>query len=299
MASIGRASALGASSSHYLARRSTREKVARTLAYLILTVGGIAMFVPFLWLVSSSLKNPNDIYIFPPQWIPDPVQWNNYQEVITKLPFLTYTRNTLIITVPALLGQVITATMSGYAFARLRWPFRDQIFAVLLATMMLPGAVTLIPVYILFKNLHWIGTFWPLIVPAWFGGGAYFVFLLRQFFLTIPMELEEAARVDGASAFTIFLRIIVPLARPAITVVAIFSFLSHWNDFFGPLIYLNKADMRTLALGLNALQGLEWGRDTTHLVMAVSVLMIAPVIVLFFAAQKVFIQGIVLTGIKG
>lgn len=283
----------------YLARKSTQTRVARALAYLILTLGGAVMFLPFVWLISSSLKEPNDIFIFPPEWIPDPVRWQNYVEVLTRLPFLLYTQNTLIITIPALIGQVVTATMAGYAFSRLRWPGRDQIFAVLLATLMLPGAVTLIPVYILFKELRWIGTFLPLIVPAWFGGGAFFIFLLRQFFLTIPMELEEAARVDGASAFTIFTRIMVPLARPAITVVAIFSFLAHWRDFFGPLIYLNKANMRTLALGLNALQGLEWGRDTTHLVMAASVLMITPVIVLFFASQKVFVQGIALTGIKG
>jgi ABC-type glycerol-3-phosphate transport system permease component len=198
-----------------------------------------------------------------------------------------------------MLGQVLTSTMAGYAFARLRWPLRDHIFSVLLATMMLPWAVTLIPIYVFFKELRWIGTYLPLIVPFWFGGGAFNIFLLRQFFLTIPMELEDAARVDGASAFTIFTRIMVPLARPAITVVAIFSFLHHWRDFLGPLIYLNKANMRTIALGINALQGLEWGRDTTHLVMAASVLMILPVLVLFFAAQRVFVQGIALTGIKG
>jgi ABC-type glycerol-3-phosphate transport system permease component len=273
--------------------------VQRAISYALLTLGGVAMVTPFLWLVSSSLKDPNDIFIFPPQWIPSPPKWENYLEVVTKLPFATYTRNTLIVTIPALLGQVLTATMAAYAFSRLRWPLRDQIFALLLATMMLPYAVTLIPVYILFKELGWLGTFLPLIVPAWFGGGAYFVFLLRQFFLTLPIELEEAARVDGASAFTIFTRIMVPLARPAVAVVAIFSFLVHWNDFFGPLVYLSKAEQRTLALGLNALQGLEWGRDMTHLVMAVSVLMITPVVVLFFAVQKTLIQGIVMTGIKG
>lgn len=282
-----------------LVRKTARHRIQQGISYLLLTVGGIVMFMPFLWLISSSLKEPQHVYLMPPQWIPSPSRWENYSEVVTKLPFLLYTRNTLLITVPALVGQVLSATMAAYAFSRLRWPFRNQLFAILLATMMLPSAVTLIPIYILFKELRWIGTFFPLVVPAWFGGGAYFIFLLRQFFLTIPMELEEAARVDGASAFVIFTRIMMPLARPAITVAAVFSFLFHWNDFFGPLIYLNKADMRTLALGLNALQGLEWGRDTTHLVMAVSVLMIIPVIVLFFAAQKVFIQGIVMTGIKG
>jgi multiple sugar transport system permease protein len=282
-----------------LASKTAQVRISKAIAYVILTLGGALMMMPFVWLISASLKEPQYIYVFPPQWIPNPVRWQNYTEVLFKLPFLLYTRNTLTILIPAMLGQVLTSTMAGYAFARLRWPLRDHIFSVLLATMMLPWAVTLIPIYVFFKELRWIGTYLPLIVPFWFGGGAFNIFLLRQFFLTIPMELEDAARVDGASAFTIFTRIMVPLARPAITVVAIFSFLHHWRDFLGPLIYLNKANMRTIALGINALQGLEWGRDTTHLVMAASVLMILPVLVLFFAAQRVFVQGIALTGIKG
>jgi len=158
--------------------------------------------------------------------------------------------------------------------------------------------VTLIPTFILFKALRWLDTFLPLIVPYWFGGGAFFIFLLRQFFRTIPLDLDESARIDGASSWVIFTRIILPLSKPALAVVTIFSFLSHWNDFFGPLVYLSSADKRTLALGLAALQGLQWGRDMTHLVMAVSVIMIAPIILLFFLAQRTFIEGIVLTGIK-
>jgi len=218
---------------------------------------------------------------------------------MSKLPFLTYLRNTLIITIGALVGQVASASVSAYSFARLRWPGRDVIFAIILATIMVPYTVTLIPTFILFKQFGWIDTFFPLIVPYWFGGGAFNIFLLRQFFRTIPMELDESARLDGASSWRIFVEIVLPLSKPAIAVVTVFGFLSHWNDFFGPLVYLNSEDHRTLALGLTALQGLAWGRDATHLVMAVSVIMIAPIIVLFFLAQRTFIEGIVLTGIKG
>jgi ABC-type glycerol-3-phosphate transport system permease component len=278
---------------------AARHRVNAAIAYALLILGGVVMLLPFAWLISSSLKSPQDIFVVPPQWIPDSPRWSNYSEVLSKLPFLLYLRNTLIITVSAVVGQVLTSAMAAYAFARLRWPFRDQIFAVILATIMLPYAVTLIPTFILFKNLGWIDTFLPLIVPYWLGGGPFFIFLLRQFFRTIPMELDEAARIDGASSWTIFTRIVLPLSKPALAVVTVFSFLFHWNDFFGPLVYLQSSDMRTLALGLLALQGLEWGRDATHSIMAVSVIMIAPIVLLFFLAQRTFIQGIVLTGIKG
>lgn len=257
------------------------------------------MMLPFLWLISSSLKRPEEIFIFPPQWIPSPIEWQNYVQVITQRPIGMYAKNTLTITALAMAGQVLTSSLCAYAFARLRWPGRDIIFGVLLATMMLPSVVTMIPVFIIFKTLGWLNTFAPLTVPFWFGGGAFNIFLLRQFYMTIPFELEEAARIDGAGTWRIWWTIIIPLARPALTVVAIFSFINNWNDFLGPLIYLNSTDKHTLALGLNALQGLEWGRDTTHLIMAYSVLMIAPIIIIFFFAQRVFIQGIVLTGIKG
>jgi multiple sugar transport system permease protein len=271
----------------------------KAIAYLVLTGGGAIMFVPFLWMLSSSLKDAASVFIYPPQWIPDPVRWSNYQYVLTQLPMLKYFQNTMIIVTGSLIGQVLTAGMSGYAFSRLRWPGRDLIFGVILATMMLPYVVTMIPVFILFKELHWLNTFLPLIVPAWFGGGGYSIFLLRQFFLTLPMELDDAARIDGASSWGIFWRVIVPLSLPALAVVALLSFLSHWNDFMGPLIYLTDQNKRTLALGLNALQGLEWGRDMTEILMAASTLVIIPPMALFFLFQRVFIQGVALTGIKG
>jgi ABC-type glycerol-3-phosphate transport system permease component len=290
---------LNAETSNKFAGQTTRRRLGKAAAYLLLTLGGIVMMVPFAWLISSSLKSPQDIFVIPPEWIPADPQWSNYKEVLTALPFPSYLMNTLIITFGALIGQVASAAVSAYSFARLRWPGRDIIFGIILATIMVPYTVTLIPTFILFKEFGWLDTFLPLIVPFWFGGGAFNIFLLRQFFRTIPMELDESARLDGASSLRIFVEIILPLSKPAIAVVTVFGFLSHWNDFFGPLVYLNSEDLRTLALGLSALQGLAWGRDATHLVMAVSVIMIAPIVVLFFVAQRTFIEGIVLTGIKG
>ena len=281
-------------------RAPWRRVVGRALVHLVLGVGAIGMLTPFFWLVSSSLKPPQQIYVFPPQWLPNPVMWQNYPEVVNELPFLLYTRNTMIITIPALLGQILTSSLAAYGFARLRFPGRDVAFGALLATLMLPYAVTLIPVYIMFKAFGWLGTYLPLIVPFWFGGGAFNVFLLRQFFLTIPDELEEAALLDGAGYLTIFRKIIWPLSTPALIVVGIFSFLYHWNDFLAPLIYLNEFQTWTLAMGVVLLKGAAIGqRDTTNLLMAMSTMMIAPIIVIFFVAQRAFIQGIVLTGLKG
>lgn len=278
---------------------SASKLITKVISYTVITVGAFLMMMPFLWLISSSLKRPELIFLFPPQWIPNPPAWENYPKVIFERPFLLYVKNTLIITIVALLGQVLTSALCAYSFGRLRWPGRNIIFGLLLATMMLPSVVTMIPVFIIWKTLGGLNTFAPLTVPAWFGGGAFFIFMLRQFFLTIPFELEEAARIDGAGTWRIWWSIILPLARPALTVVAIFSFIASWNDFLGPLIYLNSQSLHTLSLGLNSLQGLEWGRDTTHLIMAFSVLVISPIILTFFFAQRVFVQGIVLTGIKG
>ncbi len=282
-----------------LAGKRFSQSLAKAIAYAILSAGGLIMLMPFLWMVSSSLKDASKVFVYPPQWIPDPVRWENYVYVVTHVPLVKYLRNTVVIVVGCLLGQTITASMGGYAFSRLRWPGRDIVFGIILATMMLPNVVTMIPVFILFKELGWYNTFLPLIVPAWFGGGGFNIFLLRQFFLGLPLDLDDAARIDGAGSWTIFLRIILPLSRPALAVVALLSFLGHWNDFMGPLIYLTNPNLRTLALGLNALQGLEWGRDMTELLMAASTLIIVPPMLLFFLFQGVFIQGVALTGIKG
>lgn len=279
--------------------RLRRTAVRQALAYCILSAGGLIMVLPFFWLVSSSLKRPEQIYRLPPQFIPSPVHWANYVDVLRVVPVLTYARNTLVIAITGTLGQVITSALAGYAFARLRFPGRDALFGALLATMMLPFAVTMIPIYVMFSKIKWIDTFLPLIVPAWFGGGAFNIFLLRQFFRTIPMELEEAALLDGAGRVRIFSVIMVPLARPALTVVVILGFLYRWSDFMGPLIYLTHQRNWTLALGINALKYFESGLDYTHYMMAMSTMMVVPIIIIYFLAQRVFVQGIVLTGMKG
>lgn len=275
-----------------------RHNASRFLIHLTLAGGGIFMLVPFFWLLSSSLKAPYEIYVFPPKWIPDPIRWSNYREVFEVVSVMRYTANTMIVTVFSTMGVIISSSMAAYSFARLRFKGRDIVFGLILSTVMLPYVVTMIPVYILFSRLGWIGTFLPLIVPDWFGGPIT-IFLLRQFFRTIPLELEDAARIDGASRPRIFAQIILPLSRSALTVVLVLSLLYNWNDFLVPLIYLHKRDMFTLALGLNALQYFEGGLDWTHYVMALATLMVLPVIIIYFLAQRAFVEGIVLTGLKG
>jgi len=271
--------------------------ISKFLGFLIVGGGGLVMLLPFLWLVSSSFKAANKIYVFPPQFIPDPFRWQNYIEVFSAVPVLLYTQNTLLITVFATIGTVFSSVVAGYAFARLRFKGRDTIFSVLLATLMLPYVVIMIPIYVMFSKIGWVNTLLPLIVPAYFGD-AFFIFLLRQFFRTIPMELEDAARIDGASRPRVLFQIMAPLARPAIIVVTIQSILGEWNAFMQPLIFLTKRNVWTLALGLNSLQRFETGRDWTHYMMVLGVFMVIPVVIMYFLAQREFIQGIVLTGMK-
>lgn len=265
--------------------------------YLLCLVVSVLMFFPLLWLLRSSVMDLGQIFVFPPEWVPRPWRWQNYPEALTTIPFLRYLRNTLTILLPSVLGTVVTSALAAYGFSRLRWPGRDLVFSVLLTTLMLPYAVTLIPTFLLWARLELVNTFWPLIIPHWFGGGIFSIFLLRQFFRTIPKELDEAALLDGANPVQILWHIIVPLSRPALIAVAIFSALASWNDFLGPLIYLNDSRNFTLALGLAEFTGLyssQW-----HLLMAASTVVIVPVVVLFFFAQRYFIEGIALTGSKG
>jgi multiple sugar transport system permease protein len=257
------------------------------------------MVMPFAWLLSSSLKGPTEIYLYPPTFIPETPKWDNYVEVFRIVPVALYAKNTIIITVTGTLGQVLTAALAGYAFARLRFPGRDLVFGALLATMMLPFSVTMIPTYVLFAKLKWTGTLLPLIVPAWFGGGAFNIFMLRQFFRTIPMELEEAALLDGAGRLRIFSTIILPLAKPALIVVTVFGFLHRWNDFQGPLIYLQSQSKWTLALGIASLRNFQGAELWTHYLMTLSTIVVVPVIIIYFMAQRFFVEGIVLTGMKG
>lgn len=279
------------------ASHGVKFSLGKTVVYLLCIGVSVLMLFPLVWLVRSSVMDLGQIFIFPPEWIPDPWRWQNYPEALTTIPFLLYLRNTLTILVPSVLGTVVTAALAAYGFSRLRWPGRDLVFNILLTTLMLPYAVTLIPTFLLWAQLDLVNTFWPLIIPHWFGGGIFSIFLLRQFFRTIPKELDEAALIDGANPLQILWNIIVPLSQPALIAVAIFAALTSWNDFLGPLIYLNDSRNFTLALGLAEFTGLyssQW-----HLLMAASTVVIVPVVVLFFFAQRYFIEGIALTGSKG
>jgi len=240
------------------------------------------------------------VFVFPPQWIPKPIEWGNYRQALTTLPFALYFKNTMVIASISLVAAAISSSIVAYGFARLDFPGRDALFLVMLATLMIPGHVTLVPRYILFNWLGLVDTIVPLVAQAFFGSPVY-VFLLRQFFLTIPMEMDEAALIDGCSKWGILWRIILPQALPAIGIVAIFSFLFHWNAFLGPLIYLNDPEKFTLAIGLNSFRFMpdSAGEPMQHLLMAASVMSTLPLIVLFFSAQQYFVQGIALTGIKG
>ncbi|MBI2941849.1 MAG: carbohydrate ABC transporter permease [Chloroflexi bacterium] len=275
-----------------------RNSILGQIGLYVLLIPLSAIFLtPLVWMLSTALKANEQLGAWPPVWIPNPIQWDNFSRAWTSAPFGLYLQNTLTITLLALVGQVVSASAVAYGFARLRFPGRDALFVVVLATMMLPGVVTLIPTYILFKTLGWLDTFAPLIVPAYFGGGAFFIFMLRQFFKTIPMELSEAAKIDGASNFRIYVQIVLPLSKPALATVAIFSFMAHWNDFMGPLIYLNSPERYTLTLGLQRF--MQVYRTDFQQLMAISFLMTLPVITIFFLAQQYFVQGVVMSGLKG
>lgn len=266
------------------------------VVYLVLLAGSAFSLLPLIWLVRSSLMDMGQIFEMPPVWFPDPFRFSNFSEALTILPFGKYFVNTSIIVVFTMLGVIITCSISAYSFARMTWRGRDLIFGLLLSSMMLPYAVTLIPTFVGWSKLGLTNTFIPLIAPAWFGGGAFNIFLLRQFYLSIPRDLDEAAYVDGAGHWRIFLSIIVPLTKPALIVVGLFTFLASWNDFLGPLVYLNSESKYTLALGLQQFKGMyaaEW-----HLMMAAATVVLAPAIIVFFIGQKYFVEGITLTGIK-
>jgi len=268
----------------------------RILAHLVLLAGACFFMMPLVFLVSTSLKASRQIAKFPPELIPNPWIWRNYPDVFFYVPMQKYFINTLRVVVPSVFGATLPSALAAYAFARVRAPGRDLMFGVLLATMMLPGIVTLIPLYIIFSKIGWVGTFRPLVVPVLFGS-PFYIFLLRQFFMTIPTELEDAALIDGCGRFRIWYSIMLPLAKPALATVAVFAFMGAWNDYMGPLIYLGNRDQYTLSLGLQVFvsnHGSEWG-----MLMAASTMMVLPVIMLFFFAQKSFIQGITMTGIKG
>lgn len=269
----------------------------KAIIYIIIGLLSITFILPFIWMLRSSLMELQQIFIMPPQWIPNPVKLENYIHALTIVPFALYFKNTMIILILGMIGTLITSTLSAYSFARLRWKGRDFWFKVILTSMMLPGAVTLIPQFLGWNALGLVGSFVPLIIPAFFGGGAFNIFLLRQFYMSIPLELDEAAIVDGASFFRIYTSIILPLSRSAIIVIAIFSFMFYWNDFMGPLIYLTDESKYTLAIGLQMFQGAYNTRWEE--LMAASTSIILPCVSIFIIGQKYFLEGITMSGLKG
>ena len=274
-------------------------RLAVKVVLYALAIGlSIAFLFPVVWAFGASLKPLGEVYRYPPTFFYWPPRWENYPQALSKLPFARFIANTLVITLSATTGQVLSASLVGYAFARLRWRGREAWFVCLLATMMLPGQILLIPHYLIFKSLGWVNTYKPLIVPSWLGGGAFFIFLFRQFFKGIPRELEDAARIDGASEFQIYSRIFLPLAKPILITVAIMSFIAHWKNFMGPLIYLSDYQRYPIALGLRMYQQVEGGAFV-HYLMAASVVALFPLLVIFFLAQRYITKGLLLTGTKG
>lgn len=264
-----------------------------SLIYAALIGLGALFSFPVIWMVSSSLHTLPEVFAQPYQWIPDALQWQNYARAVTILPVPRFLWNAIVITAPVMVATVLSSALVAYGFARFRFPGRDMLFSLCLATMMLPGQVTMIPLYIMFAKLGWVDTYLPLIVPALFGS-PFYIFLLRQFFMAIPRDSEEAALIDGASRLRIWWSIILPQARPALATVLIFTFIGTWNDFFGPLLYINSPEKATLTLGLNLMktQVLGSGVVEWNVLMAASLLVLLPNVILFFLAQKHFIKGI-------
>ena len=281
----------------YYERQSVRRRITLAFVYLALVAGAVVILAPFVWMLSTALKVPGTEFIYPPQLFTRPLRWNNFSEGWGALPFTRWFLNTSTITLLSVTGAIVSSSLVAYGFARLEFPGRTILFVILLSTMMLPFHVRLIPMFITFRYLGWIDTYLPLVVPFFLGGVPFFIFLVRQFFLTIPLEMEDAAAIDGAGVFTTFLRIILPLSRPVLGVVGVFAFIRVWNDFLEPLIYIHSMDKMTLSLGLRFFQAQDF-TDWTRL-MAVSIVVLVPSLVLFFVAQKYYIHGVVTTGIKG
>ena len=264
--------------------------------YAFLIVLAILFILPIFYLFMGSFKAESELFRVPFKWLPDKFQFGNFINMFSSIPFFKYLKNTMIIVVCNIVGSLLSCSLVAYGFARLRWPGRDKVFILVLITMILPYQVTLVPLFLMFTKMKWIGTFLPLTVTCFFGN-PFFIFLLRQFFTGIPQDISEAARIDGAGEFTIFSRLVIPMAKPALTTVAIFAFIRSWNDFLGPLVFLGKDELYTLSLAASMLKS-----NLDHnwsLLLALGAVMILPVLILFFVMQKYFIQGIAMSGIKG
>jgi len=267
----------------------------RIVVVLLLVVGSLIYAFPFFWMLSTSLKIPQNIYLDPPQWIPNPVAWENYSLIFDVGPVWAWIANSTLITVATVVLRTLSSLVVAYGFARFAFPGSRVLFILLLSSLMLPGHVTIIPRFLMFRDWHWLDTFWPLIAPNFFST-AFAVFLIRQFLMTLPRELDEAAEIDGANTWDILWRLLLPLSKPAIATVAVFTFIDGWNDFFEPFIFLSTPDNLTLAVGI------RWFRTQYetqfHLMMAISVVSVLPIIIAFLFTQKYFIRGIALTGLK-
>jgi multiple sugar transport system permease protein len=283
------------------ARPPARQIASRAPLYALLIALCALFLLPLLWALTTALKTPTQVFSYPPQWVPHPARWQNFADAWSEtLPFQTYFKNSLILTVLPLIGQVLSCSLVAYGFARFRFPFRNILFMVMISTLLIPPQVTLIPQFILFRNLGWIDSFKPLIVPQYFAISAFSIFLLRQFFMTVPRELDEAAMIDGCGYLRFFFQILLPLSKPALIAVAIIGFFANWNDFLGPLVYLNSTDKFPLALGLNFFLS-TYGGGVQHmaLLMAAALITMLLPLGLFLLAQRHFVEGITMTGIKG
>jgi multiple sugar transport system permease protein len=284
------------------ARRS-KFQLGRILLYALVVFLCILFGFPLFWTLMSSLKTPADLFTYPPIWIPADPQWINYYSItaIPRIPITTWALNSLIVVVLGTTGIVITASLVAYSFARFEYRGRNLLFIITLATLMIPAQVTLIPQFVLFHRLGWINTLLPLWVPLWFGGSGFAIFLMRQFFLSLPKDLDEAALIDGAGYFRIFWSILLPLCKPVLATLGIISIIELWSDFLGPLIYLNSPEKFTVSVGLQFFNTVPdiGGQPMQHLLMAACVLSMIPIILIFFLGQRFFVQGIVMSGIKG
>lgn len=277
--------------------------IGRTILYIVAILASALFMLPFAWTIFSSLKSPSELYMFPPRWLPATPRFGNYAEVFELAPFGRWLWNSFYVSTVATFGAVLSAAVTGYSFARFRYPGRNLLFMLALSTLMLPREVTLIPLYLLFNKIKWLDTYLPLTVPPILGGGAFLIFMMRQFFMTIPMDLDEAARIDGAGYLRIFWQIILPLSGPALATAAVITFIAEWNDFLFPYIILNDKLKFTIGIGIKYFQTIASNIDSMepreNLLMAASLMMTTPIIVLFFLAQRYFVRGIVMSGIKG
>lgn len=278
--------------------RRGQDQIITAAVFTTLCVGGAVIMLPFFWMLSTALKLAEQVYLSPPVWVPIPPQVINFWTALTRVPFHIYALNTAIIVTLVMIGTLLSCSFSAYGFARMQAPGKDLIFMLVLGTLMLPGAVTLVPTYLMFNSIGWVNTFLPLIVPSFFGS-AFNIFLLRQFYLTLPVELEDAAKIDGANPYRIWWSIMLPLSQPVLATVAVFTFVATYNDFFTPLIYLSDEKNYTIAVALSFFQGSPRIGPQMHLLMAAVTVSILPPLLLFLAAQRYFVRGIVMSGIKG